>query len=155
MLTKESMVHNNFKQLCLKATEQDTLYSNVFDGMPGRVMKTPAAEKMMKSGFPLVESFKGAKEVKELLKLSTWQFIAMGFKMMTMDEGSPLWVLARSAVGNRRHMKALVDGDVQEGILFAGQDIGGINDVPTVKELMDRIVAEAKAQTDKIEKSWV
>jgi enoyl-[acyl-carrier protein] reductase II len=155
MLVKESMVHENFKQLCLKATEQDTLYSNVFDGMPGRVMKTPAAEKMMKAGFPLVEAFKGASEVKDMFKLSMGKFIAMGFKMMSEDEGSPLWVLARSAVGNRRHMKALNEGDVKEGILFAGQDLGGINDLPTVQELFDRIIAEAKAQVDKMENNWV
>lgn len=155
MLTKESMVHENFKQLCLKSTEMDTLYGSVFDGMPGRVMKTPAAEQLMKGGFPLVEAFKGAKEVKDMLKLSMGQFIAMSFKMMNQEEGSPLWVQARGAVGNRRHMKALYDGDVKEGILFAGQDLGGIRDLPTVQELFDRTVAEAKAQVDKIHSSWI
>jgi enoyl-[acyl-carrier protein] reductase II len=43
MLTKESNVHDNFKQLCLKATEQDTLYSDHFDGMPGRALKSQGA----------------------------------------------------------------------------------------------------------------
>jgi enoyl-[acyl-carrier protein] reductase II len=155
MLTQESMVHDNFKQLCLKLTEMDTLYSNVFDGMPGRVMKTPAAEQLMKGGFPLFEAFKGAREVKDMLKLSMGQFIAMSFKMMSEEEGSPLWVQARGAVGNRRHMKALYDGDVKEGILFAGQDLGGINDLPTVQELFDRTVSEAKAQVDKMQGSWI
>jgi len=31
----ESLVHDNFKQLCLKATEQDTLYSSALTGCPG------------------------------------------------------------------------------------------------------------------------
>jgi len=144
MLTKESMIHDNFKQLCLKATEQDTLYSDHFDGMPGRVLKTEAAEVMMKSGFPLAEAVKGAREVKQLLKLSTWQFVRLSFQMMKAEEGSPLWVQARGAAGNRRHMKALYDGDVEEGIMFAGQDCGGINDLPSVEELIDRIIAEAE-----------
>jgi len=154
MLTKESMVHDNYKQLCLKASEQDTLYSNVFDGMPGRVMKTSGAEKMMKAGFPIFDAFRGAKEIKDFMKLSTWQFIGMGFKMMSVEEGSPLWVLARGAAGTRRHMKALYEGDEKEGILFAGQDIGGITDIPTVQELFDRTIAEAKSIVDKIENSW-
>lgn len=58
MLVKESMVHENFKKLCLEATEQDTLYSNVFDGMDGRVLKTKEAEAMMKKAFPLLKLLK-------------------------------------------------------------------------------------------------
>ena len=94
-LTKESTVHNNFKQLCLKATEQDTLYSNAFDGMPGRVLKTRAAEKMMKGFFPLSDAITGAREVKNMLKLSYWQFIGMspdvarGGRFTLMGAGPP------------------------------------------------------------------
>lgn len=61
MLSKESQVHDNFKKLCLKANEQDTLYSDHFDGMPGRVLKTEMAESMMRSGLPLIEAFNGAR----------------------------------------------------------------------------------------------
>jgi len=32
----------------------------------------------------------------------------------------------------------------EEGILFAGQDIGGISDVPSVEELIERIITEAE-----------
>ncbi|NLW63800.1 MAG: nitronate monooxygenase, partial [Syntrophomonadaceae bacterium] len=39
---------------------------------------------------------------------------------------------------------------VDEGILFAGQNVGGINDVPSVKELVERTVAEAEAVLDKL-----
>ncbi|MBL7209533.1 MAG: nitronate monooxygenase [Dehalococcoidia bacterium] len=155
MITKESMVHDNFKQLCLKASEQDTLYGDHFDGMPGRVLKTKTAEVMMKSGFPLAEAVRGAREVKQLLGLSLWQFIRLSFQMMKADEGSPLWVQARGAVGNRRHMKALYDGDEEEGILFAGQDCGGISDVPSVQELIDRIVAEAEETLEAARKKLV
>lgn len=95
MLTKESNVHDKFKQLCLQATEQDTLYSDRFDGMPGRALKTEASEVMMKSGFPLVEAVQGALEIKRLLKLSLWKFIGLSFQMMRAEEGSPLWVQAR------------------------------------------------------------
>jgi NAD(P)H-dependent flavin oxidoreductase YrpB (nitropropane dioxygenase family) len=33
---------------------------------------------------------------------------------------------------------------VEEGILFAGQCIGGISDIPSCKDLIDRIIAEAE-----------
>ncbi len=150
MVVKESMVHNNFKGLCMKATEQDTLYSNVFDGMDGRVLKTKEAEAMTKKGFPVVEAFKGAMLVKNIFNLSFPKFVGLSFQLMKQEEGHPLMVMARQAVGNMKHMKALVEGDVEGGILFAGQCVGGIQDVPTTKELMDRIIAEAEATLGKL-----
>ncbi len=150
-LTRESLVHDNFKQLCLKATEQDTLYSNAFDGMPGRVLKTKAAEKMMKGGFPVSESINSAREIRKLFKLSYWQFIGLSLRMWRAEEGSPIWAQARQAVGMRRHLKAINEGNIEEGILFAGQDCGGINDLPGVRELMDRIITEAASACDAIQ----
>ena len=150
MVAQESMVHENFKQLCIKATEQDTLYDNVFDGMDGRVLKTKEAEAMTKHGFPLVEAIKGAMLVKQIFKLSWPKFIGLSFEMMKAEDGHPMLVLARQAVGNMKHMKALTEGDIEGGILFAGQCCGGIGDVPTVKELIDRIIAEAEDTLEKI-----
>ena len=66
------------------------------------------------------------------------------------DEGYMPWIMARQAVGTRRHLMAISKGDVDEGILFAGQNVGGINDVPSVKELVERTVAEAEAVFDKL-----
>jgi enoyl-[acyl-carrier protein] reductase II len=152
MLTKESNVHDKFKQLCLQATEQDTLYSDRFDGMPGRALKTEASEIMMKSGFPLVEAVQGALEIKRLLKLSLWKFIGLSLQIMRAEEGSPLWVQARQAVSARRSMKAIYEGDVEEGFLFAGQDCGGISDLPSVNELIDRIITEAEETLEAIKK---
>jgi enoyl-[acyl-carrier protein] reductase II len=39
---------------------------------------------------------------------------------------------------------AIVDGDVQKGSVMAGQAAGLVDDVPTVAELMGRIIAEAE-----------
>ena len=150
MVVRESMVHENFKQLCLQATEQDTLYDNVFDGMDGRVLKTKEAEAMMKRGFPIVESIKGALLVKRLFKLSFLKFIGLSLEMMRAEEGHPLLVLARQAVGNMKHMKALHEGDVEGGILFAGQCCGGITDIPSAQELIDRIIEEAENTLERV-----
>jgi len=150
MVVKESMVHDNFKQLCLQATEQDTLYDNVFDGMDGRVLKTKEAEAMTKRGFPIVESIKGALLVKRLFKMSFLKFVGLSIEMVRAEEGHPLLVLARQAVGNMKHMKALNEGDVEGGILFAGQCCGGITDIPSVQELIDRIIEEAENTLERV-----
>ena len=150
MVVKESMVHENFKRLCLQATEQDTLYDNVFDGMDGRVLKTKEAESMMKRGFSLIAAIKGALLVKRLMNLSFLKFMGISMEMLRAEEGHPLMVLARQAVGNMKHLKALNEGDVEGGILFAGQCCGGITDIPTTKELISRIISEAEATLVKL-----
>ena len=59
IVTKESNVHENYKQLVLNASEQDTLYSHVFDGMNGRVLKTKAAAADDEERIPPVRSLQG------------------------------------------------------------------------------------------------
>ena len=150
MVVRESMVHDNFKRLCVDATEQDTLYDTVFDGLEGRVLKTKEALAMTKRGFPVVEAFKGALLVKKLMNLSWPRFAAITLEMLRAEEGHPLMVLARQAVGNMKHLKAINEGDVEGGILFAGQCCGGIMDNPTAGELINRIIIEAEEVLSKL-----
>jgi NAD(P)H-dependent flavin oxidoreductase YrpB (nitropropane dioxygenase family) len=84
-------------------------------------------------------------QIKQMLKLSTAQFIGLSFKMMSADdESSPLWVQARQAAGIPKHLKGMFEGDKEEGVLFAGQCIGDIHDIPTCVELIDRVIKEAE-----------
>jgi len=152
IVTQESNVHENFKELILEATEQDTLYSDVFDGMPGRVLKNAGAEAMMNSGFSLSQSVKSALEIKRILNLSTSKFFALSWDMMKSKEvNKNLLLQARQANGAVRHLKAIKEGDEKDGFLFAGQCVGGIKDVPNCKDLIERIVAEAG---EKIKSAW-
>ena len=145
ILTQESMVHDQFKQLCLKATEQDTLYSSAFDGMPGRALKTLMAEKMVQGdSFSLLRAIPNALEIKKILKQSWGQFLGTAWKMMA-GEGGDLVQMARLANGTMRHQKAIYEGDTKEGFMFVGQVTGPIGDLPPVKALMDRIIVEAEA----------
>jgi len=92
-----------------------------------------------------VEAFRAAGQIRKVLKLTYPQFIAMSFKMMTAGEDSAsLWAQALQGAGTVRAMKGIYEGDLEEGILYAGQAVGGINDIPTVKELIERVVAEAE-----------
>jgi enoyl-[acyl-carrier protein] reductase II len=153
IVTQESNVHDNFKKLVMKATEQDTLYGDVFDGLPGRVLKSPGAEAMMKGGFPLFKSVSSALQVKRILNLSIWKFIGLSRSMMKSEEGKNLLIQARSAHGAIRHLKAINEGDQKEGFIFAGQSVGGINDIPTSKELIERIVEEAEKRLEAVGKN--
>ncbi|MCX5916152.1 MAG: nitronate monooxygenase [Deltaproteobacteria bacterium] len=145
ILTQESPVHDNFKQLCLKATEQDTLYSSAFDGMPGRVLKTPVAEKIAQGeSFSLLRAIPSALEIKKVLKQNWGQFLGTAWKMMA-GEGGDFVLMARLANGTMRHQKAIYEGDTKEGFMFVGQVTGPIRDLLPVESLIDRIMAEAEA----------
>ena len=143
IVAQESDVHENFKKAILKASEQDTLYSDVFDGLPGRVLKSTGAEALMKSGLSLSQSIQSALEVRRILNLSFSKFMALSWSMMKSEEGKNLLMQARQANGAVRHLRAIREGDEKEGFLFAGQSVGGIQDMPTCKELIERIVEEA------------
>jgi enoyl-[acyl-carrier protein] reductase II len=76
MLTKECIAHENLKKFCLDSTEEDTLYSDVFDGLPSRVLKNKAAEAVVKHrGFPIITALAGALKVKQMLNLPMGTFI--------------------------------------------------------------------------------
>ncbi|HAH08470.1 MAG TPA: nitronate monooxygenase [Alphaproteobacteria bacterium] len=51
----------------------------------------------------------------------------------------------RDLVAGKRGRAALEDGAINDGIWSAGQVQGLIHDIPTVKDLVDRIIAEAEA----------
>ena len=42
------------------------------------------------------------------------------------------------------------EGDVDKGILACGQGIGLTHDIPTLKELFDRMAAEAEERLEKL-----
>jgi enoyl-[acyl-carrier protein] reductase II len=157
ILVQESRVHERFKQLCLTATEQDTLYSDVFDGLLGRVLKTKKAESLMREGesFGLIRALPNALRIKKMLNQSWGEFAGNAFKMMNAEEGHNLFELAYMASGAIRQLKAIEEGDVDEGVMFCGQAVGDIHDIPTVKEIIERVTSEAESVIKEMNKSFV
>jgi nitronate monooxygenase len=49
-----------------------------------------------------------------------------------------------SLISGRTGLKLLESGDVDNGLLTLGQVVGLVHDIPTVKELMDRIINDAE-----------
>jgi NAD(P)H-dependent flavin oxidoreductase YrpB (nitropropane dioxygenase family) len=50
-----------------------------------------------------------------------------------------------SLISGRVGLKLLEEGDTDKGLLSVGQVIGLVHDIPTVKQLIDRIIREAEA----------
>jgi nitronate monooxygenase len=53
-------------------------------------------------------------------------------------------------IAGDRVKKAWEFGDVDSAPMMMGQSVGLIKDIPTCKELMERLVAEAKADIDRV-----
>ena len=53
--------------------------------------------------------------------------------------------IAQYVSGTRGYEQVLKQGNVQEGVMAAGQVMGLIHDIPTVQDLIDRIMEDAEA----------
>jgi nitronate monooxygenase len=64
------------------------------------------------------------------------QVIELESKGAQIEELAPL-------VSGKRYYKVLKEGDIDDGLWTAGQIVGLIHDIPTIQELVDRIIGEA------------
>ena len=144
MTTKESPLHGHYKKLSLEKDVYDTLYSTRFDGIPCRVLKTAAAERAMaRKRIDVLEAFVNARDIARQLRLPFLKLF-LGIVASGWDNA---WQLARMANGFKAFQRATEQGDDKRGLLPVGQATGLIHDEPTVAELMERIVADAKKIT--------
>lgn len=135
----DSPLHHGVKETVVSKSEQDTIYSNNFDGLWARVMKTPQAEKAtrrpMNFFMAAIEATKAAKIVKQ----PVWK-IMVGMLVM-LDK---IKLLAYFGASVPRLQAATIEGDLDNGVQFIGQTQGLIEDIPTVEVLVNRIMTEAK-----------
>jgi enoyl-[acyl-carrier protein] reductase II len=145
-MTKECRLHEHWQQVIVKATEQDTVYVDVGDpAINARVLKTKKAEAAMKKRFPLIEAMSGALETKRLLNLSWWELMRSSLSTRQGEGGMGIRDQLRYAADTAKAKEVMFEGDENVGTLPIGQVIGGITDIPTCKELIERIVAQAEA----------
>lgn len=145
-MTKECRLHEHWQQVIVKATEQDTVYVDVGDpAINARVLKTKKAEDAMERRFPLIEALSAALETKRLLKLSWWQLMRSSLSTRKGEGGMGIREQLRYAADTARAKEIMFEGDENAGTLPIGQVIGSINDIPTCRQLIERIVSQAEA----------
>ena len=146
MTTKESPLHENFKKLTMEKDVYDTLFSKRFDGILCRVMKTDAAKKAMKNGLSWPAAFFNSQDIAKQIGVPYFKLflgvLASGYKNAKQ--------LAFMANAFKAIKDATEDGDSKKGVLPVGQVQGLIHDQPTVAELFERIMKEAKAAQAKV-----
>jgi len=142
-LTTESTAHEIYKNNCLKATEEDTIISDRFDGVNCRVLKLKRSEAVAKRNLPGLDAISASMRFKRELNLSWWELIKGGIRT-ARGEGVALTDLPVLSAGLVEMARAVEEGDEETGLFLAGQACGGINDIVSCQEVIDRIMAQAE-----------
>ncbi|MFI5953114.1 NAD(P)H-dependent flavin oxidoreductase [Cryptosporangium sp. NPDC051539] len=144
LLTSDSAVPEPIKRRYLEFGYDGTVVTRKADGMPHRLLRTPfiealVSERRYRQVLPTIRRTLAYKRMSD----ASWRRLAAdGWSMKSSSDRS--WSQTMQAANTPMLLKAgLVDGDLDAGMLAAGQVVGAIDDLPTCAELVDRIVADA------------
>lgn len=149
--TQESPLPLNVKQSISNpdinggATESDTVYGKNFDGIPARVMKTPVSiEANKRPASPPLVAYRALMAASEL-NMPMWK-AAAGL----LSQWDKMYIIAQFGAATKALKAATINGDLdKEGVQFIGQTMGLIDDIPTVDDLVQRIIDEAADASSK------
>ncbi len=138
--TQESGLHELTKKAIVEKGVDETLYTNHFDGMWARLMKTPrsVAETRRPMGFAETawRAIRAARALGMPLRPVVDRLI------QNPDQAR---LLAYFGASIPLVEKATLQGDIEGGVQFIGQAQGLVEDVPRAGELVRRTVADARS----------
>jgi NAD(P)H-dependent flavin oxidoreductase YrpB (nitropropane dioxygenase family) len=116
--TVESSAPDAFKRMYVDAVEDDIVLVDSPVGLPGRSLRNPLTERLAAGIEPRIE------RCIVCLKKCGKQFCIMD-KLLRAQSG-----------------------DVEDGLVFTGGGVARIHDIPTVRDLMERLAAEYRLATE-------
>ena len=120
--TFECSAANEFKELYVKAGDDDIVFIQSPVGMPAKILKTKFSDKIMRG--------------------ERVPFICDYQCLRTCDPTKVAYCIAKALVNAAK-------GNLDEGIVLAGTNVSKITKIVSVKELMDEIISEAIAELGK------
>jgi NAD(P)H-dependent flavin oxidoreductase YrpB (nitropropane dioxygenase family) len=145
LLTRESTVPAQVKSVYLDTKVTGTVVTKSVDGVPQRLIVTPFVERLEHAGKlrRLLGAIGHAWRFRNLTGASFWALLREGWAMK-QAQGLTLEQMALAAAAPMLTKAALVDGKPEVGILPTGQNVGLIDELPSVGDLIQRIVGEAE-----------
>ena len=146
LLTKESTVPDAVKARYLAAALTDTVVTRSIDGAPQRVIRTELVDHLEGRFRPAaaMQAVANALRLRRLTDTSLRALVREGLAMKR--NGDLTWAQVAMAANAPMLTRAtMVEGRLEAGILPTGQVTGLIDELPTVAELIEEIVAEATA----------
>lgn len=145
LLSRESTVPESVKRYYLERTVNDTVVTTRIDGVPHRVLRTEFVDELEKAGSvsTLARAVRNAFAFKKMSGVTWRSMIGEGLAMKR--EGDLKWSQVILAANTPMLLRAgLVEGRLDAGVLSSGQVAGVIDDLPSVAELIARIMSEAE-----------
>jgi NAD(P)H-dependent flavin oxidoreductase YrpB (nitropropane dioxygenase family) len=151
LLTSDSAVSQQVKDVYLAKGVADTVVTTEVDGVPHRVLRTAFVEELLRSRAlgRMTRALKNAVAFQKLSGTPWKDVVTEGLAMRRSAELS-LSQLVMAANTPMLLKAAMVDGRPDLGVLASGQVVGVIEDLPSCQELLDRIVAEATATLERL-----
>ena len=151
LLTQESTVPDEVKQVYLGTGVTGTVVTTRVDGAPQRVIRTDVVDHLEGAGrvVALPRALRNALAFRRQTHASVRALVAEGRAMKAGNELS--WAQVVMAANAPMMTKAaLVDGRTDVGVLPTGQVVGVIEELPTVAELMGTLITEANATLERL-----
>jgi NAD(P)H-dependent flavin oxidoreductase YrpB (nitropropane dioxygenase family) len=151
LLTSDSAVSQQVKDVYLAKGVADTVVTTEVDGVPHRVLRTAFVEELLRSRAlgRMTRALKNAVAFQKLSGTPWKDVVTEGLAMRRSAELS-LSQLVMAANTPMLLKAAMVDGRPDLGVMASGQVVGVIEDLPSCQELLDRIVAEATATLERL-----
>jgi NAD(P)H-dependent flavin oxidoreductase YrpB (nitropropane dioxygenase family) len=145
LLTQESHVPDHVKQIYIETKANGTVVTKAVDGHPQRVIRTRLIDKLENASvltrFP--RALFNALSLMRITGTSFWALLREGLAMKKNQQLT--WSqLAMAANAPMLTKASMVDGRVETGILPTGQVTGVIDEIPSVAQLIQRIMDEAE-----------
>jgi NAD(P)H-dependent flavin oxidoreductase YrpB (nitropropane dioxygenase family) len=146
LMSRESTVPEAVKKIYVETPVTGTVVTRSVDGYPQRVIRTDLVDRLDRSGrvLSLLRALEHAFAFRALTHASFVDLIREGLAMKRKGDLT-FGQLAMAANAPMLTRAALVDGRTEVGVLPTGQVAGVMDDLPTVAEIIDRIVREAEA----------
>jgi NAD(P)H-dependent flavin oxidoreductase YrpB (nitropropane dioxygenase family) len=151
LLTTDSKVPDDIKAQYLSTPVTGTVVSTRVDGAPQRVVRTELVDHLEGSSWlaNLPRSLRSAHQFRKETGASLLSLLKEG---RAMKQGNELtWPQVVMAANAPVMTKAgLVDGRTDVGVLPTGQVVGTIDELPSVAELVARVVTQANEVLDRL-----
>jgi NAD(P)H-dependent flavin oxidoreductase YrpB (nitropropane dioxygenase family) len=144
LLTSDSTVPEAVKQVYLSKDVTGTVVTMQVDGVPHRVLRTGFTESLDKTNAvtALPRALRNALAFKRETGEKWSAIVREGLAMKRSQELN--WSQVVMAANTPMLLKAaMVEGRPDLGVMSSGQVVGVIDDLPSAKEVVDRVMAEA------------
>jgi len=139
--TRESSLHDDAKHVITQKSQDETLYTNNFDGMWARIMKTPESVRVTRRPMSFPQAALRSIKLARGMGLPVRQLI-----QSLLTQPARIRMLSYFGAALEKVEIATIQGDVDRGVQFIGQAQGLVDDIPSAADLVHRTVAEAEQQ---------